>query len=158
MLIYKFDFYFIKYCYFIKKMVDTQMSVGIVTLNEIKEAIYSMGIGEDKDELSFIDFSKCIQELHTKKLGENYSGTVLANSYAETANKLSNINYLTYKKPDQHFIESILNLYHTMVYILSLQTIKKSNENELIESANRDFKPLIRKHWNRFIELTSECI
>ena len=49
-------------------MVDMQMSVGIVTLNEIKEAIYSMGIAEDKDELSFIDFSKCIQELHTKKL------------------------------------------------------------------------------------------
>ena len=139
-------------------MVDMQMSVGIVTLNEIKEAIYSMGIAEDKDELSFIDFSKCIQELHTKKLGENYSGTVLAESYAETANKLRSINYLTYKKADQHFIESILNLYHTIMYILSLQAIKKSNDNELIESANRDFKPLIHKHWNRFIELTSECI
>ena len=68
------------------------------------------------------------------------------------------MNYLTYKKADQHFIESILNLYHTIVYILSLQAIKKSNDNELIESANRDFKPLIRQHWNKFIQLTSECI
>ena len=139
-------------------MVDMEMSVGIVTLNEIKEAVYSMGIKEDKDELSFIDFSKCIKELHTKKLGENYSGTVLAESYAETANKLRSMNYLTYKKADQHFIESILNLYHTIVYILSLQAIKKSNDNELIESANRDFKPLIRQHWNKFIQLTSEYI
>ena len=34
----------------------------------------------------------------------------------------------------------------------------KTNNPELIQKAERDFKPLIKKHWDRFTHLTSEFV
>lgn len=137
-------------------MVDMKMNVGIVTLEEIKDSVFSMCNDRKDDELSFLDFTRCIQELHKKKLGENYSANALGDSYAGTAFELSKINYSHLNKVEQHFIESMLNLYNTIVYSLTLLTIKKTNNNDLISSAERDFRPLIKKHWDQFVQLTFE--
>ena len=47
-------------------MVDMKMNVGIVTLEEIKDSVFSMCNDRKDDELSFLDFTRCIQELHKK--------------------------------------------------------------------------------------------
>ena len=136
-------------------MVDMEKSVGIVTLGEIRDAIISLGKSSDNEEVSFIEISKCIQDLHTKKLGDDYTPQKLGDSYAKTATELKGINYVNFNKADQHFIESMFNLYSSMVYTLILLTLKKSNNQDLIQNAENDFKPLIKRHWERFVKLTS---
>ena len=86
-------------------------SVGIVTLGEIRDAVISLTNASDDESISFIEFSKCIQDLHTKKLGDDYTATKLGDSYAKTATEISGINYVNFDKADQHFVESISNLY-----------------------------------------------
>ena len=130
-------------------------SVGIVTLGEIRDAVISLSNASDDESISFIEFSKCIQDLHTKKLGDDYTANKLGDSYAKTATEISGINYVNFDKADQHFVESISNLYNTIVYTMVLLTIKKSNNQNIVQNAERDIKPLIKRHWDNFVQLNS---
>tara|TARA_B100001093_G_scaffold507949_1_gene569287 strand:+ start:4577 stop:4987 length:411 start_codon:yes stop_codon:yes gene_type:complete len=132
--------------------------LGDVTLNEIKDSIAKFASKKEDEIMKFQEFASAIRELHVQKLGDDSTPNQIADSYAKTANELSKINYLSFGKVDQHFIESMTNLYHTIMYMIILSTLKKTNDAQLVQNAERDFKPLIKKHWERFTELTSEFV
>ena len=132
--------------------------LGHVTLNEIKSSIAKFASKKEDEIMKFQEFASAIRELHIQKLGNDYTPNQIADSYAKTANELSKINYLSFGKVDQHFIESMTNLYHAIMYMIILSTLKKTNDVQLVQNAERDFKPLIKKHWDRFTHLTSEFV
>lgn len=138
--------------------MDMNRLMGHVTLNEIKDAICNEANKKDDEIMLFPELSNAIRELHSIKLGDDCTPKLLMDSYASTVDNLSKLNHLNFSKTEQHFLESIINLYNTIIYTVILLTLKKTNNPELIQNAERDFKPLIKKHWDRFTHLTSEFV
>lgn len=138
--------------------MDMNRLMGHVTLNEIKDAICNEANKKDDEIMSFQELSNAIRELHSRKLGDDCTPKLLMDSYATTVDNLSKLNHLNFSKAEQHFLESMINLYNTIIYTVILLTLKKTNNPELIQNAERDFKPLIKKHWDRFTHLTSEFV